>query len=165
MRAKRETIEKIDYTIDEPIAIIFDAVKDLVEIVELAGRPYSACQIVDIEYIFLSKLRIFRSDIRKWIRRLEEEKPRPNLVLVFIEVHQELRDIDTTVDELGFHTANAIVSQIMNQLRKKYTPPADKTKHTEVCIPITEAPPPSPAADYITPYTETLTAPVTNAIQ
>ena len=36
-----ETVEQIDYTIDEPIAIIFDAVKDLGEIVELAGRPYS----------------------------------------------------------------------------------------------------------------------------
>ena len=64
----------MDYTIDEPIAIIFDAVEDLVEIVELDGRPYSAYQIAYIGYIVLSKNRIFRLDIRKWTRKPEEEK-------------------------------------------------------------------------------------------
>ena len=88
MRAKREVVEKMDYTIDEPIAIIFDAVKDLVEIAELAGRPYSADQIFDIGYIVLSNNRIFRSDIRKWMRKPEEEKMWPNFVLAFTEARQ-----------------------------------------------------------------------------
>ena len=64
LRAKRETIEQMDYKIDEPIAIIFDALKDLVEIAELAGRPYSVDQIVDIGYIILkigSSVQIFGS--------------------------------------------------------------------------------------------------------
>ena len=65
LRGKREAVEQMDYKIDEPIAIIFDAIEDLVEIAELAGRPYTADQIVDIGYIVLSKNRIFRSDIRK----------------------------------------------------------------------------------------------------
>ena len=39
LRAKREEVEHMDYTIDEPTAITFDAVEDLVEIAELAGRP------------------------------------------------------------------------------------------------------------------------------
>ena len=65
MRGKLETVKKMNYIINEPIAIIFDAVKDLVKIVELAERPYSAYQIVDIGYIVLFKYRIFCSDIRK----------------------------------------------------------------------------------------------------
>ena len=46
----------MEYTIDEPISVICDAVEDLVEISELAGRPYSPDQIVDIGYIILSKI-------------------------------------------------------------------------------------------------------------
>jgi len=51
--------------IQEPIAIIFDAIKDLAKIDELAGRPYSPHQKVNIGYIVLSKNRIFRGSIRK----------------------------------------------------------------------------------------------------
>ena len=32
----------MEYNLEEPINIIFDAVEDLVEIGELSGRPYSA---------------------------------------------------------------------------------------------------------------------------
>ena len=109
----------MDYTIDEPISIIFDAVEDVVEIVELAGSPYSLDQIVDIGYIILFKNRIFRSDIRKWMRRSEYEKLWPNFILSFTEALRELRDTDATVDEFGFHSANAIVSQIVEQLRNE----------------------------------------------
>ena len=63
----------MEYQIQEPIAIIFDAIEDLAEIGETAGRLYSSDQIINIGYIVLSKNRIFRSDIRKWTRRLEED--------------------------------------------------------------------------------------------
>ena len=49
----------MEYQIQELIAIIFDAIEDLAEIRELAGRFYSPDQIVDIGYIVLSKNRIF----------------------------------------------------------------------------------------------------------
>ena len=49
----------------------------------------------------------------------------PNFILSFTKAHQEIRDTDATVDELGFHSANAIVSQILEQLRKEYTPSAE----------------------------------------
>ena len=55
LRVKREAVEQMDYTIDEPISIIFDAVEDLVKIVELDGRPYSPDQIVDIGYIIIQE--------------------------------------------------------------------------------------------------------------
>ena len=36
----------------------------------------------------------------------------------FFQAHQELRDTDTTIDELGFQSANAIVEQIFKRLRE-----------------------------------------------
>ena len=87
LRVKLETVEQIDYTIDEPITVIFDAVKYFVEIVELSGRPYSADQIDNIGYTILSKNRIFHSDIQRWMRRLEEEKTWLNFVLTFTEAN------------------------------------------------------------------------------
>ena len=47
------------YQIQEPISIIFDAIKDLAKIGKLAGRLYSPDQIVDIGYIVLSTNIIF----------------------------------------------------------------------------------------------------------
>ena len=35
----------------------------------------------------------------------------------FRQVHQKLRDTDTKIDELGYQSADAIVEQIVNQLR------------------------------------------------
>ena len=35
----------------------------------------------------------------------------------FTATHQELRDTDTTVNELGFSSANAIVEKVVDQLR------------------------------------------------
>ena len=64
----------MEYNLEKPIDIIFDAIEDLVETGELTRRPYSAQQIVDLGYIILSKKRIFRSDIRKWVSKPEDEK-------------------------------------------------------------------------------------------
>ena len=90
----------MEYQIQEPIATIFDAIKDLAEIGELAERPYSPHQIVNIGYIVLSKNRIFRGNIRKLMRRPDNEKKWPNMKQNFTDACQALRDTDTTVDEL-----------------------------------------------------------------
>ena len=55
----------MEYKLEEPINIIFDAVEDLVEIEELAGRPYTPEQAIDLGYIILSKTWFFRGEIRK----------------------------------------------------------------------------------------------------
>ena len=46
----------------------------------------------------------------------------------FRQAHQELRDTDTSMSELGFQSANAIVEQIVGRLREEentqsYPPP------------------------------------------
>ena len=89
------------------------------------------------------------------MRNPEEGKTWPNFVLTFTEAHQELRDTDTTMDELGFRSTNSIVFHIVEHLRNEYTPPTDTSTHPEVCIPITEIPLPIQAADSILDTTRT----------
>ena len=155
----------MDYTVDELISIIFDAVEDLVEIAELDGRPYSPDQIVDIGYIILSKNRISRSDIRKWTRRPDNEKTWPNFILLFTEAHQDLKDIDATVDKLGFHSANSIIFQIVEQLRNDYTPSVETRTHPEASVYNSETSLPIQTIEVHSEYTDVPTAPTTNTIQ
>ena len=59
LKSKYDAVEALNYSIDEPIDVIFSAVEDLLEIGELAGRPYSPQQIVDLGFLIISKQRIF----------------------------------------------------------------------------------------------------------
>ena len=59
LRAKYDAVESMEHIMEEPIDLIFDAVEDLREIGELAARPYSPAQIVDLGYIILAKNRLF----------------------------------------------------------------------------------------------------------
>ena len=65
MRKKLNAVATTKYDIIELIDIIFNEVDDLREIAELAMRPYTEIQMVDLGYIILSKIHIFRSDIRR----------------------------------------------------------------------------------------------------
>ena len=70
--------------------------------------------------------------------------------MAFVEAHQELRDTDASVDELGFHSVNAIVEQIFQQLREEVpsdTPPilprqespiVAHDNHQEILLPVQE---------------------------
>lgn len=44
------------YNIDEPIDAIFHTVDDLIEIAELATRPFTIQQMVDLAYMIIAKL-------------------------------------------------------------------------------------------------------------
>ena len=55
----------MSYDISEPIDVIFTAVKDLREINELAGKPYSEMQIFNLGHIVISNHNIFRSNLRR----------------------------------------------------------------------------------------------------
>ena len=99
----------MEYQLEEPIDVIFSAIEDLQELEELAGRSFTSYQIVDIGYLIMSKHRIFRSDMQKWLRRAAFDQTWPELKTFFLEIHQELRDTDTLVNDLDYRSASAIV--------------------------------------------------------
>ena len=52
------------------------------------------------------------------MRKPTTDKTWTNFMTHFRQDHQELRDTDTTIDGLGFQSANAIVNQIVKRLRE-----------------------------------------------
>ena len=60
----------------------------------------------------------------------------------FCQAHQELQNIDTTINELGFQSANVIVDQIVERLR-------EAEENEPVILP--PPPPPNPQAIPIQP--------------
>lgn len=114
---KKNEVETKRYDISDPIDTIFNEIEDLAELGELSNKPFSETQLVDFGFIIFNKCRAFRSDIREWIRRPLHEHTYTNFKLHFTEAHLELRATDATVDELGYHSANAIVQQIVEQMQ------------------------------------------------
>ena len=97
------------YSITNPIDGTCNAVEELIELTELAGYPYTTIQQVNMGYLIVSKKCIFRDDVRKWIRKLDVENTWQNFIDHFRQAHQEIRDTDSSIDKLGFHSVNAIV--------------------------------------------------------
>ena len=75
--------------------------------------------MVDLGYIILSKLPIFRSNIWKWIRCNPANQTWSDFQATFTEAYQELRGVEASVDKIGFQYANAIVYQIVQEFRSE----------------------------------------------
>ena len=67
------------------------------------------------------------------MRKPTTDKTWTNFITHFRQAHQELRDTDATIDELGFQSANSIVEQIVERLRE-----------AEENDPVISPPPPTP---------------------
>ena len=93
---------------------------------------------MDLKYIVIARQPIFRSDVRRWLRRLPGDQTWQDFQDVFTDAHQELRDTEASVDEIGFQSANAIVSQIVEELHNEKNIP-NQTPETHL---IQLAPPP-----------------------
>ena len=119
LQAKYDKTTQLSYNISDPIDYIFNAVEDLCETAELSQSPYAARQQVSIGYLIIIKQPVFRSDLRKVDEEAIGRKKRMNLINHFRQGHQERRDTDTAIDQIGFQSANAIVKQIIDQLREE----------------------------------------------
>ena len=53
MGEKYESVEQMEYKIEEHVNILFNAIEALGEIWKLAGRPYYPAQIVNLGYIII----------------------------------------------------------------------------------------------------------------
>ena len=59
LRVRYKAVEHLKHKIEEPIDILFNAIEDMGEIAELARRPHSTTQIVNLGYIVVSKIGLF----------------------------------------------------------------------------------------------------------
>ena len=106
----------IQYNIDEPIKIIYISVDDLRNKAEMTEKLYTPEQLVDLGYMVVASQLVFRSDLRRWIRRPSANQSWPDFIIFFCEAHHELREAETSMDKMGYQLANTIISQIVDQL-------------------------------------------------
>ena len=80
----------MQFDLDEPIDTIFNAIEDLAEIGELAGKPFTDPQLVDYCFVIAHRNRAFCTDIRDWMRKPEHKQTYVNFKTHFTESHVEL---------------------------------------------------------------------------
>ena len=112
------------YNPDEPINIIFNSIYDLVEYARAAEAELTQSQTINLALVILRKQQILKDNIRAWKRTNPAYKTWDYFKHNFQETHLEIRETGGTIDELGFHNANAIVDQMMARLK------IDKDKRT-----------------------------------
>jgi len=73
--------------------------------------------MLNLGYIVVANLPIFRNDIHRWLRRDPSDQTWEDFITFFTVAHQELRETNVSADEIGFQSANTIVTQIVDHLR------------------------------------------------
>ena len=127
---KTNSVKTMIYDPSQPINIIFKSIDDLVEYARAAEAELNQNQTINLPLVFLNKQRIFNNDTRAWKRTNHAYKTWINFKHDLCEDHLELRETGGTIDELGFHNANAIVDQMMARLQvDKDKCAATSTKH------------------------------------
>ena len=115
--SEEDAVKRLTYDTRTPIDGIFNAIEDLQELAELSDVPYTPSQIVNLGFIIMNSHRMLRSDVRKWIRKPAVDKTWANFKLHFTQAHIELRETAASADEMGFHSASALVDTIVDRLR------------------------------------------------
>ena len=111
-------VEQTEYQINKLTNTVFNAINDLVEVAEVVGTPYLVTQIVNVAYIIISNNITFRSEIRKQSRCSPANQMWNQMKTFFAQDRQDLCGLDMAVYELGYFSADNIVSHIFKQLRK-----------------------------------------------
>ena len=114
---KTTTVKTMVYDPDQLINIIFNSINNLVEYARAAEAELTQSQTINLTLIVLNMQQIFKDDIGAWKRTNQAYKTWDNFKHDFREAHLELRETGFTIDELGFHSANAIVDQMMVRLQ------------------------------------------------
>ena len=122
-------MEGLNYSIDELIDVIVSAVEDLPEIGELVVRPYPLNTFLTLGSSSFKNNKYFDLIFKSGWGAPLLQQTWPNFKLDFTTAHQEQHDTDAIIDELGFSSANAIVAQILDQLRAEVPAETEAEPH------------------------------------
>ena len=111
------TVKTMIYDPAQRINIIFNSIDNRVEYARAEEVELTQSQTINLALIILNKQRIFKDDIRTWKRTNHAYKTCTNFKHDLREARLELRETGGTINELGFHNANAIVNQMMVRLQ------------------------------------------------
>ncbi len=111
LEQKEDLFKRLGYQASMPVDVVFNAVEDLVEYVNMANQPFSNKQTVAKAYNVFNKTRRFDRAITEWNRRPAAEKTMENLKTHFRRAQLELCESagPTLQDsDLDDHRANLV---------------------------------------------------------
>lgn len=98
---------KTTYYPSQPIDILFDQIKDAVELTDAADAAYTTFQIIAIAYNCLFQIGLYAEASLTWRRQADAYKTWPQeRETNFALAHQELRESQVTSQGAGNHGAN-----------------------------------------------------------
>ena len=114
-----------------PIVLLYNKVDDLMDLVNAAGSPYSAQQIINLAYILLNKMGKFTTGICEWNRIPQAQRTWDAFQLHFSQAHRELRELgELELRETPFNTAN-IVQEVIEWVQQVLQPAMEASYEAE----------------------------------
>ena len=68
LQEREERVSCMSYSLSQPIDIVFNALDDLADYVDLSDTPFSECQIMGIAFMILNRTQCFQQALLAWKR-------------------------------------------------------------------------------------------------
>jgi hypothetical protein len=98
---------RYQYDPNQPIESLFDQIEDAVTLAAAAQAPYLQEQIVAIAYTLVFTTGMFPKACHEWRRHPVIEHTWSNFKTSFAKAHRNLRNLQLTSKQAGYHHANA----------------------------------------------------------
>ena len=118
LNAKEMEVRTFIYNLQEPLVTLYDQVEDLQKLGDAANMPYTTRQIVNFGVQLIRNTHDFQDGLKTWFGKNDRDKTWMNFKLHFEEEHDRLKLIrGLTMQHAGYHHANFIASQVMNEVQ------------------------------------------------
>ena len=115
---KETEVRSFVYNLQDPLVSLFDQVEDLKKLGDAAQMPYTTRQLLNFGVQLIRNTHDFLDGLKSWIEKREDEKNWTNFKLHFEDEHDKLKLIrGMTMKHAGFHQANFIASQVMEEVQ------------------------------------------------
>jgi hypothetical protein len=107
------------YNLQDPLVTLFDQVEDLKKLGDAAQMPYSEQQIINFGIQLIRNTHDFQDGLKDWYSKPLLEKTWTNFQTHFEDEYDKLRLVrGTTMQQAGFHQANFIASQVLEEVNR-----------------------------------------------
>jgi hypothetical protein len=102
------------YDPNQPIEMLFQQIQDARAFALAGGQPYGAAIIVNVAYTLVLNTGLFPDACRAWQSRPTAAKTWAQFKIDVATAHRELRLTNQTAQQSGFHSANMMIEQGMD---------------------------------------------------
>ena len=114
---KEMEVRAFVYNLQDPLVSLFDQVEDLKKLGDAAQMPYTQQQIINFGIQLIRNTQDFQDGLKAWYSKPTLDKTWPNFKTHFEDEYDKMKLVrGTTMHQAGFHQANFIASQVMEEV-------------------------------------------------